>query len=226
MLYFYKQHSLVQPEELHLNGDGVYFNIFTEDSRGEDTTGTLKNIGDDTVLYASIQNAGKNRYMQLTGYLDYQEIPLTFLSEEYNTDNIYLEDGENIIIPFKLDADISSNENHKFLISLFWGTDLHESDTKLKTNNYSLSYDFSKSGKHTLFSHFEIVCLESINSSATSFCDIPIFFLAFLSFSPNNIFIFSTLYSIFNIIENNISLQIRYFQNCHHFLSSTVSGSS
>lgn len=45
MLYFYKQHSLVQPEELHLNGDGVYFNIFTEDSRGEDTTGTLKNIG-------------------------------------------------------------------------------------------------------------------------------------------------------------------------------------
>lgn len=78
MLYFYKQHSLVQPEELHLNGDGVYFNIFTEDSRGEDTTGTLKNIGDDTVLYASIQNAGKNRYMQLTGYLDYQEIPLTF----------------------------------------------------------------------------------------------------------------------------------------------------
>lgn len=52
------------------------------------------------------------------------------------------------------------------------------------------------------------------------------FFLAFLSFSPNNIFIFSTLYSIFNIIENNISLQIRYFQNCHHFLSSTVSGSS
>lgn len=42
MLYFYKQHSLVQPEELHLNGDGVYFNIFTEDSRGEDTTGTLK----------------------------------------------------------------------------------------------------------------------------------------------------------------------------------------
>lgn len=35
MLYFYKQHSLVQPEELHLNGDGVYFNIFTEDSRGE-----------------------------------------------------------------------------------------------------------------------------------------------------------------------------------------------
>ena len=136
MLYFYKQHSLVQPEELHLNGDGVYFNIFTEDSRGEDTTGTLKNIGDDTVLYASIQNAGKNRYMQLTGYLDYQEIPLTFLSEEYNTDNIYLEDGENIIIPFKLDADISSNENHKFLISLFWGTDLHESDTKLKTNNY------------------------------------------------------------------------------------------
>lgn len=84
MLYFYKQHSLVQPEELHLNGDGVYFNIFTEDSRGEDTTGTLKNIGDDTVLYASIQNAGKNRYMQLTGYLDYQEIPLTFLSEEYN----------------------------------------------------------------------------------------------------------------------------------------------
>ena len=48
MLYFYKQHSLVQPEELHLNGDGVYFNIFTEDSRGEDTTGTLKNIGDDT----------------------------------------------------------------------------------------------------------------------------------------------------------------------------------
>lgn len=80
--------------------------------------------------------------MQLTGYLDYQEIPLTFLSEEYNTDNIYLEDGENIIIPFKLDADISSNENHKFLISLFWGTDLHESDTKLKTNNYSLSYDF------------------------------------------------------------------------------------
>lgn len=71
-----------------------------------------------------------------------------------------------------------------------------------------------------------IVCLESINSSATSFCDIPIFFLAFLSFSPNNIFIFSTLYSIFNIIENNISLQIRYFQNCHHFLSSTVSGSS
>lgn len=52
MLYFYKQHSLVQPEELHLNGDGVYFNIFTEDSRGEDTTGTLKNIGDDTVLYS------------------------------------------------------------------------------------------------------------------------------------------------------------------------------
>lgn len=32
--------------------------------------------------------------------------------------------------------------------------------------------------------------------------------------------------STFNIIENNISLQIRYFQNCHHFLSSTVSGSS
>ena len=50
MLYFYKQHSLVQPEELHLNGDGVYFNIFTEDSRGEDTTGTLKNIGDDLSL--------------------------------------------------------------------------------------------------------------------------------------------------------------------------------
>lgn len=142
ILYFYKQHSLVRPEELHLNGDGVYFNIFTKDSRGENTTGTLKNVDEDTVLYASIQNAGKNRYMQLTGYLDYQEIPLTFLSEEYNPDNIYLEDGDNIIIPFKLNADITSNKNHKFLISLFWGTDLHESDTKLQTNNYSLSYDF------------------------------------------------------------------------------------
>lgn len=142
VLFLHGQHSLIQPEDLHLNGDGVYFNIFTEDSRGEVVTGTLENVNDDTVLYASIQNAGKNRYMQLTGYLDYQEIPLIFLSEEYNSDNIYLEDGDNIIIPFKLDTDIDPDKNHKFLISLFWGTDLHESDIQLQTNDYSLSYDF------------------------------------------------------------------------------------
>lgn len=163
--YFYKNHSVVQPEDLHLNGDGVYFNIFTKDTRGETATGTFKNVNHDTVLYASIQNAGKNRHMQLTAYLDYQEIPLTILSKEYDSDNIYLEDGDNIIIPFKLNTEVSSDKNHKFLISLFWGTDLHESNTRLKTNNYSLSYDFFIQNSQNTDYHFDI------ETTPTYFCD-------------------------------------------------------
>jgi len=142
ILYFYKHHSVVQPEDSHLNGDGVYFNIFTKRTRGKSITGTFKNINHDTILYASIQNIGKNRHMKLTAYLDYHEIPLNILSKKYDSDNIYLKDGDNIIIPFKLNSKISSDENHKLLVSLFWGTDLHESNIQLKTNNYSLSYDF------------------------------------------------------------------------------------
>lgn len=134
--------QLLAAEELHLIGDGVYFNVFTQETREEEKNGIFKNIDNDSVFYASLQNSGKDRYVTLAGYLNYKSISLEILDENYRQEQIFLEDGANILIPFKLNADIDKNTNYKFLISLFMGSDLHESDTHYQTTQYAISYDY------------------------------------------------------------------------------------
>jgi hypothetical protein len=188
-LYFHKYKAPIQPEDLHLNGDGVYFNVFTEDTRNKESNGIFENITNDTIFYASIQNAGKSRYMQLTAYIDYKEVPLTILSDDYKSNNIYLKDLDNIIIPFKINADIEADKNYKFLISLFFGTDIHAAETNIQSNNYAMSYDFfiknQKSTDFTFseeekanysFSNFDfpsVMLNTDFNSSATGVKDPP-----------------------------------------------------
>ena len=53
-----------------------------------------------------------------------------------------LEDKDNITIPFKLKGEIDPDKNYKLLVSLFLGTNLHESDTKYETTQHTLSYDY------------------------------------------------------------------------------------
>ena len=130
------------PEENHLIGNGVYFNIFTEETRGKVITGIFSEIDSSTVFYAAVQNSGKDRHMQLKGYLNYVECPLEFLNDSYSEDDIYLHDGDNIIIPFRLKTDIESDSNYKLLLSLFWGTDQHEAEMQYRSDQYTMSYDY------------------------------------------------------------------------------------
>ena len=167
ILHSYKQQSSAQPEDLHLRGDGVYFNVFTEDTRNETAMGMFENVSNDTVFYASIQNSGKERDMQLTAYLDYEEVPITILEDDYKADQIHLKDQDNIVVPFKVDADINPDQNHKFLISLFFGTDVHASEVDIQSNRYALSYDyFIKNCGHTEYSFNEGTKADS------TFCDL------------------------------------------------------
>ena len=134
--------SLQNPEDNHLIGDGVYFNVFTDKTRGQETTGVFSEIDNSTVFYASIQNAGKNRHMKLKGYLNYISCSLEFLDKTYNEEDIYLLDGDNIIIPFVIKSNINPNTNYKLLISLFLGTDQHEGTVQYQTTQHTLSYDY------------------------------------------------------------------------------------
>ena len=188
-LYLHKCKSPIQPEDLHLNGDGVYFNVFTENTRNKENSGIFENITNDTIFYASIQNAGKSRYMQLTAYIDYKEVPLTILSDDYKNNDIYLKDLDNIIIPFKINTDIETDKNYKFLISLFFGTDIHAAEANIQSNNYAMSYDFfiknQKNTDFTLaeedkanysFSNFDfpsVMLNTDFNNSATGVKDPP-----------------------------------------------------
>ncbi len=149
MLTFFTDNSwnsrssfLQNPEDNHLIGDGVYFNVFTGKTRGQETTGIFSGVDSSTVFYASIQNAGKDRHMKLKGYLNYVSCPLEFLDESYAGDDIYLLDGDNIIIPFTIKSDIDPNTNYKLLLSLFLGTDQHEGSTHYQTTQHTMSYDY------------------------------------------------------------------------------------
>lgn len=134
--------NLLIPEENHLIGDGVYFNVFTDKTRGQEITGVFSEIDSDTVFYASIQNAGKPRHMKLKGYLNYVSCPLEFLDESYKQEDIYILDGDNIIIPFVIKSNIDPNTNYKLLLSLFLGTDQHEGTVQYQTTEHTLSYDY------------------------------------------------------------------------------------
>ena len=143
LLYFHgKSNEEAEPEEWHMNGDGVYLNVYTKDTKGQETTSSFENITSDTVFYASIQNSGKERYVKLVCYLNYESISIEMLNKSYDTDQILLKDNDNITIPFKLKGKIDSNKNYKLLVSLFLGTNLHESDTKYQTTEHTLSYDY------------------------------------------------------------------------------------
>lgn len=144
-LFFYhhglQSHDL-QPEDNHLNGDGVYFNVFTEKTRDEIKTGIFSDIDNDTVFYASIQNQGKPRYVRITGYLNYFQTSLESLDKRYDFSSIYLEDGANLLIPFKIVETIKEGTNYKFLISLFLGVDQYECDNQYQSTDHTISYDF------------------------------------------------------------------------------------
>ncbi|MDO4489814.1 MAG: hypothetical protein Q4B85_01895 [Lachnospiraceae bacterium] len=133
---------LLKPEENHLIGEGVYFNVFTQETRDKIKTGTIANVNEDTIFYASIQNAGKDRHMTLKAYINYRETLLEFLNTSDEDDNIYLKDGDNILIPFKIKTELDEKTNYKMLISLFWGTDQYEAETKFQTSMYAMSYDY------------------------------------------------------------------------------------
>lgn len=134
--------NLLIPEENHLIGDGVYFNVFTDKTRGQEISGVFSEIDNDTVFYASIQNAGKPRHMKLKGYLNYVSCPLEFLDEAYKEEDIYVLDGDNIIIPFVVKSNIDPDTNYKLLLSLFLGTDQHEGTVQYQTTEHTLSYDY------------------------------------------------------------------------------------
>lgn len=143
LLYFHgKSNKEAEPEEWHMIGDGVYFNVYTEDTKGQETTGIFENITSDTVFYASIQNSGQERYVKLACYLNYERVSIEMLNSSYDNDQILLEDKDNITIPFKLKGEIDPDKNYKLLVSLFLGTNLHESDTKYETTQHTLSYDY------------------------------------------------------------------------------------
>ena len=144
LLYFHgkSNNKEANQEEWHMNGDGVYFNIYTEDTKGQEMTGIFENITSDTVFYASIQNSGQERYVKLACYLNYESVSIEMLNSSYDNDQIFLEDKANITIPFKLKDTIDSDKNYKLLVSLFFGTNLHESDTQYQTTEHTLSYDY------------------------------------------------------------------------------------
>ena len=75
--------SLPQPEEEHLIGDGVYFNIFTEETKGKEITGIFSNVNNDTIFYASIQNSGQDRLTKLTCYINYVQVSIEFLDSTH-----------------------------------------------------------------------------------------------------------------------------------------------
>lgn len=137
-----KLQNTQQLEENHLNGDGVYFNVFTEETRDEIKTGIFSNIDNDTVFYASIQNQGKPRYVSISGYLNYFQTQLVCMEEGYDCSSIYLEDGANLLIPFKIADPIEKGANYKFLISLFLGIDQYECDNQYQSTEHTISYDF------------------------------------------------------------------------------------
>ena len=144
LLYFHgkSNNKEANQEEWHMNGDGVYFNIYTEDTKGQEMTGIFENITSDTVFYASIQNSGQERCVKLACYLNYESVSIEMLNSSYDNDQIFLEDKANITIPFKLKDTIDSDKNYKLLVSLFFGTNLHESDTQYETTEHTLSYDY------------------------------------------------------------------------------------
>ena len=143
LLYFHgKSNKEAEQEEWHMNGDGVYFNVYTEDTKGQETTGIFENITSDTVFYASIQNSGQERCVKLACYLNYESVSIEMLNSSYDNDQIFLEDKANITIPFKLKGTIDPDKNYKLLVSLFFGTNLHESDTQYQTTEHTLSYDY------------------------------------------------------------------------------------
>lgn len=143
LLYFHgKSIKEAEPEEWHMIDDGVYFNVYTEDTKGQETTGIFENITSDTVFYASIQNSGQERYVKLACYLNYERVSIEMLNSSYDNDQILLEDKDNITIPFKLKGEIDPDKNYKLLVSLFLGTNLHESDTKYEATQHTLSYDY------------------------------------------------------------------------------------
>ncbi len=133
---------LQNPEDEHLIGNGVYFNIFTDKTRNEKTTGIFSKVDNNTIFYASIQNSGKDRHMKLKGYLNYFNSPLEFLDTSYSEDDIYLLDGDNILIPFKITSTIKPDTNYKLLLSLFIGTDQYEETMHYQTTQHTLSYDY------------------------------------------------------------------------------------
>lgn len=144
-LYFNKTQTTIQPnqlEDFHLQENGYYFNVFTEDTKGKETTGVFENITNDTIFYASIQNQGKSREMKLTAYIDYKEIPITILSDEHKDSYIKIKDTDNVIIPFKINYDIKDEQNYKFLISLYYATDSTASKSNLLSSEYAISYDY------------------------------------------------------------------------------------
>lgn len=130
-----------EPEEWHMIGDGVYLNVYTDDSRGQVADGIFENVTEDTVFYASIQNSGQERQVRLACYLNYERIPIEILDDSYD-EQILIQDKANITIPFRLKGEILPDTNYKLLVSLFLGTDLHESDTEYQTTQHTLSYDY------------------------------------------------------------------------------------
>lgn len=143
LIHLYKQNYIlnVNTEEWHLIGEGIYFNVFTKDTKGEEIDGVFKDVDNNTIFYASLQNSGQDRYVNLAAYLNYKAVSLEFLDENYN-EQIHLKDGDNVVIPFKIKTNICQSENYKLLISLFLGSDLHESDTLFQTTQHTISYDY------------------------------------------------------------------------------------
>lgn len=142
-LFFHgKSNEKAEPEDWHMIGDGVYLNVYTEDTKGQETTGIFENVASDTVFYAAIQNSGQERYVRLACYLNYESISIEMLNSGYDNDQILLKDKANITIPFKLKGKIDPDKNYKLLVSLFLGTNLHESDTQYETTQHTLSYDY------------------------------------------------------------------------------------
>lgn len=156
----------ISAEEWHMLGDGVYFDIYTENTKEQVRNGIFENVTADTVFYASIQNSGQERYVKLACYLNYERISIEILNNRYDSDQILLKDKDNITIPFKLKGEINPNENYKLLISLFLGTDLHESDTKYETTQHTLSYDYYLKNRND-----SIINLSLPQDSSTEFID-------------------------------------------------------
>lgn len=132
----------IETEPLYVSDNSFYFGVFTAETKDEAKNGIFQNVTDETIFYASIQNSGKDRCITLKGYLNYESVPLHILDPKYDQEKISVKDGANIVIPFKIDAEIRPSANYKFLISMFIGVDLHESDTHFGTTMYGTSYDY------------------------------------------------------------------------------------
>lgn len=130
LLYFHgKSNKEAEPEEWHMIDDGVYFNVYTEDTKGQETTGIFENITSDTVFYASIQNSGQERYVKLACYLNYERVSIEMLNSSYDNDQILLEDKDNITIPFKLKGEIDPDKN--YVNEIIEDMDRHQVDAKV-----------------------------------------------------------------------------------------------